>query len=98
VQKIGSRQQMRIVASYADGKTRDVTAETFIESGNTDARRRFHRSHCHPAARRSAQLARYEGNYAATTVTVMGDHSSFVWKERPPGTSWTNSSPRSGSG
>jgi len=26
-------------------------------------------------------LARYEGNYAATTVTVMGDRSGFVWKE-----------------
>src|SRR5205085_3688244 len=36
VQKIGSRQQMRVVATYADGTRRDVTAEAFIESGNTD--------------------------------------------------------------
>ena len=36
VQKIGSRQQMRVVATYADGAVRDVTAEAFIESGNTD--------------------------------------------------------------
>jgi len=36
IQKIGSRQQMRVLATYADGYTRDVTAEAFIESGNTD--------------------------------------------------------------
>ena len=28
-------------------------------------------------------LARYEGAYAATTLTVMGDRSGFVW-EQPP--------------
>src|SRR5690606_27789097 len=36
VQMIGSKQQMRIVAAYSDGTTRDVTSEAFIESGNTD--------------------------------------------------------------
>ncbi|HEY2341694.1 MAG TPA: hypothetical protein VGH90_01635, partial [Chthoniobacteraceae bacterium] len=36
VQQIGSRQQVRVVASYADGRTRDVTAEAFVDSGNTD--------------------------------------------------------------
>ena len=28
-------------------------------------------------------LARYEGNYAATTVTVMGDRGGFVWHDVP---------------
>ena len=28
-------------------------------------------------------LARYEGNYAATTLTVMGDRSGFVWQPPP---------------
>ena len=28
-------------------------------------------------------LARYEGNYAATTLTVMGDRTGFVWQEPP---------------
>jgi hypothetical protein len=36
VQTIGWRQQMRVVATYGDGATRDVTAEAFIESGNSD--------------------------------------------------------------
>src|SRR5262249_14837441 len=35
-QNIGSRQQVRLVAHYADKSARDVTAEAFIESGNTD--------------------------------------------------------------
>ena len=34
--RIGGKQQMRVVATYADGKTRDVTPEAFVESGNTD--------------------------------------------------------------
>jgi len=28
-------------------------------------------------------LARYEGNYAATTLTVMGNRTGFVWEEPP---------------
>ena len=28
-------------------------------------------------------LARFEGNYASTTMTVMGDRSGFVWAEPP---------------
>src|SRR5207249_10062640 len=28
-------------------------------------------------------LARYEGAYAATTVTVMGDRAGFVWQDQP---------------
>jgi hypothetical protein len=36
VQQIGSKQQVRVVATFSDGKTRDVTAEAFLDSGNTD--------------------------------------------------------------
>ena len=36
VQALGSRQQMRIIATYANGKTRDVTSEAFVDSGNAD--------------------------------------------------------------
>ena len=28
-------------------------------------------------------LARFEGNYASTTMTVMGDRSGFVWADPP---------------
>ena len=36
IQQIGAKQQMRIVATYTDGTQRDVTAEAFLTSGNTD--------------------------------------------------------------
>jgi hypothetical protein len=36
VQEIGSRQQFRVEATFADGHVRDVTAEAFLTSGNTD--------------------------------------------------------------
>src|SRR5439155_6881157 len=84
VQKTGSRQQMRVMATYADGAIRDVTAEAFLESGNTDV------AAIDPAGllislRRGEApvLARYEGNYVATTLTVMGDREGFVWVEPP---------------
>jgi WD40 repeat protein/mono/diheme cytochrome c family protein len=84
VQKIGARQQMRVVASYADGSTRDVTAEAFIESGNSDVASAGGAGLITTLRRGEAPvLARYEGNYAATTLTVMGDRAGFVWHEPP---------------
>jgi hypothetical protein len=82
VQSIGSKQQMRIIAIYADGKQRDVTAEAFVESGNTDVVAAENGGLITTLRRGEAPvLARYEGNYAATTVTVMGDRSGFAWRE-----------------
>jgi WD40 repeat protein len=83
VQRTGSRQQLRVVAYYADGASRDVSNEAFVESGNTDVST-VDASGLITTLRRgeAPMLARYEGNYAATTVTVMGDRSGFEWK--PP--------------
>ena len=82
VQKIGARQQMRVVATYGDGASRDVTAEAFIESGNTDVAAAGQAGLITTLRRGEAPvLARYEGNYAATTLTVMGDRSGFVWHQ-----------------
>ena len=82
IQQIGAKQQIRIVATFADGKTRDVTREAFIESGNTDCAE-VDRWSLMTAIRRgeSPILARYEGAYASTTLTVMGDRTGFVWKQ-----------------
>jgi len=87
VQKIGSRQQVRVLARFADGSQRDVTNEAFVESGNTDVATVDATGLVTTLRRGEApMLARYEGNYAATTVTVMGDRSGFQWKEPE---SWT---------
>ncbi len=86
VQRIGSRQQMRVVATYADGGRRDVTAEAFVESGNSDIVQSVPgRPGLITVMRRGEApvLVRFEGAYAATTVTVMGDREGFVWAEPP---------------
>lgn len=81
VQRLGSKQQMRIIATWSDGTVRDVTAESFIESSNTDVAT-TDKSGLVMTLRRgeAAILARFEGKYAATTLTAMGDRSGFVWK------------------
>lgn len=78
------KQQFRIVATYADGRTRDVTAEAFVSSSNTDVLTADARG-LTTALRRgeAAVLARYEGAYAATTVVCMGDRSGFQWTSPP---------------
>ena len=86
VQKIGGRQQMRVVAFYPDGYQRDVTSEAFIESGNTDVAQPIsgYPGLIEVSRRGEAPLlVRYEGSYAATTITVMGDRQGFVWDEPP---------------
>jgi len=82
VQQIGARQQVRIVATYGDGKVRDVTAEAFLDSGNTDVAKTDGGGLVETLRRGEAPLlARYEGNYAATTLTVMGDRTGFTWQQ-----------------
>ena len=82
VQNIGDEQQMRVVARYADGKQRDVTREAFIDSGNGDVVKASESGLISTLRRGEAPiLARFEGAYAATTLTVMGDRESFVWEE-----------------
>ena len=82
VQSGGQSQQMRVIATYADGTVRDVTREAFIESGNTEVAT-ADRMGVLSAIRRgeASVLARYDGAYAATTLTVMGDRSGFVWQQ-----------------
>lgn len=84
VQLIGAKQQLRVLATYADGRVRDVTREAFVESGNTEVAA-AERGGLLKSLRRgeAPMLVRYEGSYAATTLTVMGDRTGFVWAEPP---------------
>src|SRR5262249_20328731 len=68
----------------ADGRVRDVTAEAFIESSNTEVAT-VDKTGLLTAVRRgeATMLARYEGAYAASTVVIMGDRSGFAWEPRP---------------
>jgi len=78
----GMKQQMIVLATYSDGRVRDVTAEAFVESSLSEVAE-VDKTCLATAVRRgeAAMLARYEGAYAAVTLTVMGDRSGFEWKQ-----------------
>nr|BAL55976.1 vegetatible incompatibility protein [uncultured Planctomycetota bacterium] len=80
----GMRQQTVVLARYSDGKIRDVTAEAFVESSNTEILT-TDKTGLVTAVRRgeAAVLARYEGAYTSTLYFVMGDRSGFAWQEVP---------------
>ena len=80
--RAGMRQQMTVLATYQDGSVRDVTREAFIESGNIEVLE-ADESGLLTLLRRgeSPVLVRYEGAYAATTLTAMGDRTGFAWQE-----------------
>lgn len=82
VQRLGAKQQMRIIATYSNGVKRDVTAESFIESSNRDVAKADDTGLITTERRgESAILARFEGKYAATTITAMGDRNGFTWAD-----------------
>ncbi len=84
VQSIGDKQQLRVVATFANGSRRDVTREAFLESGNSDVATSAPGGLMTALRRGEAPvLARYEGAYAATTLTVMGDRAGFAWRQPP---------------
>lgn len=77
-------QQMKVIATYTDGKVRDVSAEAFLESSLADIVI-VNKQGLAKAERRgeAAILARFEGAYAATTLVVMGDRKDYEWKPVP---------------
>lgn len=84
VPRSGLRQQITVEAHYSDGTKRDVTQEAFIESGNIEVLEAEKGGIVRLLRRGEAPvLVRYEGAYAATTLTVMGDRSGFEWQETP---------------
>ncbi|QDT09851.1 DUF1549 domain-containing protein [Stieleria marina] len=78
VESTTAKQQVRVVAFYPDGSSRDVTQDAFIESGNTEVATAAVGGLLSSLRRGEAPiLARYEGAYAATTLTVMGDRRGY---------------------
>ena len=86
----GMKQQFAVIATYPDGSKRDVSAEAFIESSNTEVAT-VDKGGQMTAVRRgeTTMLARYEGAYAASKVVVMGDRSGFAWAA-PPQLNWVD--------
>ena len=82
VERPGQRRQFRVMAAHTDGSESDVTQEAFFESGNTEVAV-VNATGLATAIRRgeAAIMARYEGAYASTTLTVMGNREGFEWKQ-----------------
>lgn len=84
VQRIGSKQQMRVVATYHDGTIRDVTAEAVVDCGDIEVGSADSTGLITVLRRGETPiLARFDGAYAATTMTVMGERDEFVWNDPP---------------
>ncbi|MBA2227830.1 DUF1549 domain-containing protein [Thermogemmata fonticola] len=84
IYRIGQKQQFAVYATYSDGRVRDVTAEAFLESSNTEVATVSPRGLAQTLRRGEATLlARYEGAYAASTLIVLGDRTGFEWIQRP---------------
>ncbi|MDA1265576.1 MAG: DUF1553 domain-containing protein, partial [Planctomycetota bacterium] len=80
----GAEQQLRVLATLSDGRTRDVTGEAFLESNDPEVALVDERGVV-TAVRRgeAAVLVRYEGSYAAARVFVMGDREGWSWEGTP---------------
>jgi hypothetical protein len=76
------KQQFAVYATYTDGSVRDVTAEAFLETSNSEVLT-VSRQGIATAVRRgeSTILARFEGAYSASPVVVMGDRTGYAWKD-----------------
>ncbi len=87
IQEPGSTRQMRVLATYADGLVRDVTREAFVETGNGEVATVSEGGVVLGVRRGEAPiLARFDGAYAATTLTIMGKRDQYEWKPTP---TWT---------
>ncbi|MEW4454886.1 DUF1549 and DUF1553 domain-containing protein [Bremerella sp. JC817] len=80
----GMTQQFAIYATLTNGEVRDVTADAFISSGDIEIATADDQGVLNLLRRGEAPvLARFDGAYVATTVTVMGDRTGFEWTQQP---------------
>jgi hypothetical protein len=83
-EKAGQTAQLKVVAHYADGSSREVTGETGYSSNTPQI------AEVTPAGRittlrtgEAAMLVRYEGKLTVVNVTVVTDKPGFAWKTVP---------------
>ncbi len=81
--KPGLEQQLKVVAHYADGSTRDVTRDAGYSS-NTPQQAEVTEGGSIQTIRRgeSATLVRYEGKLSVVNVTAVSDQA-FTWQAAP---------------
>lgn len=76
----GRSQHVIVIAHYADGTDRDVTRDAVISTSNIDTTKVEGSKITGLRRGESSVLVRYEGSYAAVSISVMGDRSGFAFK------------------
>ncbi len=84
LQQRGDTQQLIVIATYSDGSTRDVTRDSVFDTSSFEVAT-VSRQGTISAVRRgeAAALVRYEGNYAAAPIAILGNRDGYQWTPSP---------------
>ncbi len=78
------QQQLIVIAKFSDGSTRDVTREAVFDTSNFEVAT-VSKTGLISAVQRgeAAALVRYEGNYAAAPISILGNRDGYEWAPQP---------------
>ncbi|MBS1828305.1 MAG: DUF1549 domain-containing protein [Acidobacteria bacterium] len=80
----GAKEKIRTTAHYADGATRDVTAEASVSSNTPDIAEVNADSVIETKRKgEAALLVRYEGKFVTVPLTVLNPKQGFTWAALP---------------
>jgi hypothetical protein len=78
------QQQLIVVARYSDGTTRDVTREAVFDTSNFEVATVSKQGLITAVQRgEAAALVRFEGNYAAAPISILGNRDGYEWTPQP---------------
>lgn len=73
-------QQLIVIAHFTDGSSRDVTREAVFDSSDFEIATVSQSGRISGVRRgEAAALVRYEGNYAAAPITILGERAGYRW-------------------
>jgi len=82
--KPGETAQVKVLARYLDGQTRDVTKEATIESNVPDVAKVDTQAKVSgERIGEATMLVRYQGKYGTIPVTILNPKPGFAWKPLP---------------
>jgi hypothetical protein len=80
--KPGETVQVKVVAQYKDGQTRDVTKEATVESNVPDVAKVDAKALVSgERIGEATMLIRFQGKYATIPLTILNPKPGFVWKQ-----------------